>query len=84
VATIINKSEKDRRRDRYMARRIKKDEETEAYEWRGLVSYRRGAIRAIKRRTNKRERREGRAEAQDTTRPDMTPEGNESSPDDQR
>ena len=54
-----------------MARRIRDGDEQDAYtSWRRAYSYlqRAGAVKAIKRRTHKRERREGRADARERRR----------------
>jgi hypothetical protein len=51
-----------------MARQIRDGDEYDAYtSWRRFYPYlqRAGAVKAIKRRTHKRERREGRAEARE-------------------
>ena len=53
-----------------MARRIVTGDETDAYGWRQWIGWGPGEVKAIKRRTHKRERREGRAEARDTSQSD--------------
>lgn len=57
-----------------LRRAIKTGEECDVHEWRRYLVWHRGEVRAAKRRTNKRERREGRREVGLVTVVDMHPE----------